>query len=36
LLARVRSAGRVYVSPKLPRFDMATLPIEAPGALPRT
>ncbi len=29
-------AGRLYVSPQLPAFEMSALPVETPGTLPRS
>ncbi len=36
LLARMQGPGRLHVSARLPRFDMAALPADPPGALPRS
>ncbi len=36
LAARVSGPGRLYVSRELPRFEMAALPVDSPGALPRS
>ncbi|MEX0879052.1 MAG: hypothetical protein WD451_04890 [Thermoanaerobaculia bacterium] len=36
LLRHLQGPGRLYVSPKLPAFDLAAFPVETPGGLPRT
>jgi hypothetical protein len=34
--AGTADAGRLYVSPGLPRFEMSALPVDTPGTLPRS
>ncbi len=36
LASRVAGSGRLYVSPRLPRFDAEAIPVDAPGDLPRS
>ncbi len=36
LLRRIQGPGRLYVSPALPKFDMAVLSADAAGGLPKT
>ncbi len=36
LVSRVAGDGRLYVSPRLPRFDAGAIPVDAPGDLPRS
>ena len=36
LLSRMTGPGRLHVSSRLPRFDLAALPADPPGALPRS
>jgi len=36
LASLLAGPGRLYVSPRLPRFEMTALPVDPPGALPRS